>query len=227
MVEIQSSSEFFEGKLKNWAWVPGSENPADWCTKPRTASDIGNKLYYSGPEFLEYEEEKWPIRHSYCTDKLEGEMEKPVFCGYIHTTFPDIIGRLIDRSSRWIRMIRVMAWIVRFGSSLKAPLESVEFNHVKLIIVKYAQQEIYSELSEAADKGTGRYRKLAPVLDAEGVWRVGSRMRSKVPFIVDSKMPKILPTKHKVTMLIMRFCHRFSHAGHDGTLCRFRAQGFW
>ena len=89
------------------------------------------------------------------------------------------------------------------------------------------QTEISVELSEAAEFGTGRFRKLAPTLDEEGVWRVGSRMKNRVPFTKDSKMPKILPTQHKVTLLIMRFSHEFCHAGQDGTLSRFRMLGFW
>ena len=75
--------------------------------------------------------------------------------------------------------------------------------------------------------GTGRFRKLAPSLDTDGIWRVGSRMKHHVPFTKDSMMPKILPTKHRVTLLIMQFCHGFSHAGQDGTLSRFRLLGYW
>lgn len=49
VAEIQSTNEFDEdGRLKGWAWVAGSDNPADWCTKPRTATDIGNEFFYSG-----------------------------------------------------------------------------------------------------------------------------------------------------------------------------------
>ena len=98
-----------------------------------------------------------------------------------------------------------------------------EVKHSKLTIVKHAQKEIYSELSN--DKG--RFKKLAPTLDDDGVWRVGSRMKYRVPFTKDSKMPKILPTHHKVTLLIMQFSHAFSHAGQDGTLSRFRLLGYW
>lgn len=93
--------------------------------------------------------------------------------------------------------------------------------------MKHAQSEITTELSKAADSGTGRFRKLAPTVDDDGVWRVGSRMKNRVPFTKDSKMPKILPSRHKITLLIMRFCHEFCHAGQDGTLSRFRMLGYW
>ena len=66
---------------------------------------------------------------------------------------------------------------------------------------------------------------LAPVKDDDGVWRVGSRLRNFVPFTHDGKMPKILPTHHQVTRLIMQTAHQFSHAGLDGSLSRFYAKG--
>ena len=40
-------------------------------------------------------------------------------------------------------------------------------------------------------------------------------------------MPKILPTNHRMTLLLMRLAHQFSHTGQDGTLSRFHANGFW
>ena len=62
----------------------------------------------------------------------------------------------------------------------------------------------------------------------EETWRVGSRMRNViVPFTIDSQLPKILPLNHKITKLVMNDCHNFHHAGQDGTLSRFRSQGFW
>ena len=94
--------------------------------------------------------------------------------------------------------------------------------------MKEVQKAIEPELIEAAgDKAKGRFRKLAPVKDGDGVWRVGSRLRHSVPFTDDKKMPRILPTHHRVTLLIMQFAHQFSHSGLDGTLSRFYAKGFW
>ena len=83
------------------------------------------------------------------------------------------------------------------------------------------------ELSDARDTGKGRFRKLAPVKDKDGVWRVGSRLRNYVPFTEDAKMPKILPIRHTMTLLLIRFAHEFSHSGQDGTLSRFYAKGYW
>ena len=93
--------------------------------------------------------------------------------------------------------------------------------------MKFAQKDISEELVNAADNGKGSFRKLAPKIDDDGIWRVGSRMKNYVPFTFDSKLPVVLPYHHKITLLIMREAHQFSHSGQDGTLCRFRLTGFW
>ena len=232
--EIQSSNVFVNGRLEGWAWVPGSENPADWCTKPRTVQNLcESKLYYSGPPFFELPEAAWPIKWSYRTDKLEGELEKRkrVICAFVDTTVPNLITRLFIRISSWNKIVRVLSWIIRLchPQTVRAngPLDCEELNKAKLVLVKEVQKEIDHELSEAADTGKGRFRKLAPVKDGDGVWRVGSRLQNFVPFTEDAKMPKILPTRHTMTLLLMRFAHEFSHSGQDGTLSRFYAKGYW
>ena len=38
--EIQTSGTFEKGRLRDWSWIDGISNPADWATKPRVASEI-------------------------------------------------------------------------------------------------------------------------------------------------------------------------------------------
>ena len=131
IAEIQSSNVFEGGQWKGWALVAGTDNPADWCTKPRTAKDIGNPFFYKGA-FLEKDEKDWPIKWTFKTGKLEGEIEKKsTFCNYASKTFPDVIGKLVERSSLWEKMIRVLAWILRIGVP-PGPLSNEEVSSFKL-----------------------------------------------------------------------------------------------
>ena len=75
IAEIQSSNEFCDGKLEGWAWVSGELNPADWCTKPRPVEKIKQGGFWEeGPDFLCQEEANWPIKFSYKTERLDGEV---------------------------------------------------------------------------------------------------------------------------------------------------------
>ena len=222
-----------DGKLVGWAWVSSENNPADYCTKPCTVRDlVVGGFWERGPDFLLKDESKWPIRFSYKKDNLEGELQIPkqAHCGLINQVINlNFIDRLVERCSSWKKMTRVLAWMKRVvGRSgfLSNSLSPEEVSKARADLIRYAQKELVSDLSIAAESGTGRFRKLAPILD-KGIWRVGSRMRHLVHFTVDSKLPVLLPLHHRITLLIMRESHQFCHAGQDGTLSRFRAQGFW
>ena len=76
----------------------------------------------------------------------------------------------------------------------KVPSKSIsaeELKQAKYMLIKHSQCEILPELKRAVDLGKGRYRKLAPVVDENNVWRLGSRMRNNVPFTLDSELPVI------------------------------------
>ena len=215
--------------------MPGCENPADWCTKPRTVKDLTeNDFFYSGPPFLALKEEEWPIKYSYRTDKLEGEIENRLHatCSFVEVSVStNIVNRLLVRGSSWKKVVRVLAWIICIcqprDRRISGPLTCEEVRKSKKMIVKEAQREVEAELEMAAISGTGRFRKLAPVKDQEGIWRVGSRLRNFAPFTKDANMPQILPTQHRATLLLMYLAHQFSHSGQDGTLSRFHADGYW
>ena len=56
MSEIQTAGEFVEGWLKNWSWVEGQDNPADWTTKPWQARELAEGGFWlTGPNFLRKE----------------------------------------------------------------------------------------------------------------------------------------------------------------------------
>ena len=231
VAEVHSSSNFVDGKLVNWAWVSTHDNPADWCTKPREVKDLlVGGFYESGPEFLRLPEEEWPIKLTYKKEGLEGEvLVKRVFVVSVAVKHVEAyLKSLVTRSSSWKRMIRVLAWMIRAPKlQIEKSLSSIEVNNARQVILKFAQKELIEELTEAKEKGTGRFRKLAPVVDEEGIWRVGSRLKNFVPFTFDAKLPAILPPDSRITLLIMHEAHVFAHGGQDATLCRFRSQGYW
>ena len=75
MAEIQAAGEFVEGRLKNWAWIEGPDNPADWTTKTWLANELKQGGFWqNGPDFLSKDIWEWPIKLLFHTDVLEGEL---------------------------------------------------------------------------------------------------------------------------------------------------------
>ena len=232
IAEIHLTNLFVNGRLVNWAWISTDFNPADWCTKPRSPDKVASDSFWQeGPQFLREEEELWPIKTTYKTDKLEGEVVIGTKHVFFVSPFPDHLGRLIEKASVWVRLVRVTSWFLRVlvkgGVHKPDSLSAQELAKAKSTLIKHVQKSMVVDLALAVEKGIGRYRKLAPSCDEDGVWRVGSRLKNFVPFTEDQQMPAILPPDHHVTLLIMRDAHLFAHAGFDGTLCRFRYNGYW
>ena len=166
-------------RLKNWAWVAGKDNPADLCTKPRPVEDLKPGGFWQvGPEFLQLEVSEWPIKLTYRTDKLDGEIVigKSCHVAVVNVAHPDLLGRIVNRCGSWKRMKRVLAWILRLGSP-SGPLLAEELRRAKHLLLQYAQKDIQSELKQASESGKGCSRRLAPVMDEAGLFRVGSRIR--------------------------------------------------
>ena len=68
-------------------------------------------------------------------------------------------------------------------------------------------------------KIVGRYKSLAPFMDKDGIWRVGSRARNFVPFTVGNKAAIFLPRELRYTLLKMKKeHHEHLGSGHRGCL---------
>ena len=73
-------------------------------------------------------------------------------------------------------------------------------------LIKFEFKDMVGEL-KVCEKVSGRYRKLAPMVSEDGLWRVSTRLRNC------NILPLILPPDHKIIFLIMPESHQFNHAG--------------
>ena len=94
-------------------------------------------------------------------------------------------------------------------------------------LVKFVQQQALEDLQNSVDmldgcRVHGRYRRLAPYVDSDGIWRIGLRMKEYTPFTRDSKPPVFLPHESRLTRLIMEYAHQKKHCGIEETVSRFR-----
>ena len=114
VAEVQSSNEFEDvlntttnkttTRLKNWAWVAGKDNPADMCTKPRPVHDLeAGGDWQVGPAFLREEISEWPIKHTFRTDRLDGEIVIGKCChvSVINVAHHDLLARIVNRVGSW------------------------------------------------------------------------------------------------------------------------------
>ncbi|XP_055522525.1 uncharacterized protein LOC129716715 [Wyeomyia smithii] len=125
--------------------------------------------------------------------------------------------------------------------TIQLPLSKEEFQKAESVLWKQAQFDGFpDEMSalmtnitlkpgqepERITKSSCIY-KLTPVLDENGVLRVGGRMETStdIPFV--KRFPIILPRKHGLTRKIIQFYHeKFGHANRETVVNELR-QRFW
>ena len=89
--EVQTADKFKDGRLKNWFWIEGESNPADWATKPHSVQELTEGGFWQvGPLFLREDFDKWPIKQDFKTEGLDGVLQHKV-----HMTF--VVNNLGDQ----------------------------------------------------------------------------------------------------------------------------------
>ena len=122
------------------------------------------------------------------------------------------------RFSSWKRFTRVHAWVRRFVDNCRGrarqngELKPSEIEDTEVQVIKSAQREAFPEeyLALQRRKELLKNSKLPafrPRLDEEGQMRCDSRLKYAEFLSHDARFPIILPRKHQVTKLIMKYFH--------------------
>ena len=151
-----------------------------------------------------------------------------------------------SRFSQWFTLLKAIARLIILARSRKkqAPVEEGDhaaprtvltvqtFKQAQSIIIKNMQLEAYGEdlkLLQNSERlpATSPLKKLNPIIDAEGLLRVGGRLEH-ADLKFEERHPLILPSSHHATTLIVRYYHaRVQHQGRHFTLGAIRSHGLW
>lgn len=208
-----------------WFYVNTAENPADLASRVLLpAATVSCKLHRVGPSFLLSPEDQWPSR---LFTPLQPE-QLPDFqpsSSSVHTvTFSTPPDEILRRFSSLIRMQRSLAYIRRFtfkarGQPLeKGPLRRDELENILMRAVRMTQDTYLSDLRKQLTNQSDHMKRtsiaqLAPFIDANGLIRVGRRLRY-ASLDPDAKQPMLLPKVSHLTSLIIEYYHQgIMHAG--------------
>ena len=104
--EIQESSD-----PDNWYWVEGKLNISDWLTRGKSPVELDvNSTWQRGPEFLETDEESWPIKREKCNEVLPEQIKVVMSCSLSIDTLASRID--INTHSNYRRLIMVTARVL-------------------------------------------------------------------------------------------------------------------
>ncbi|GBN56105.1 hypothetical protein AVEN_110858-1 [Araneus ventricosus] len=218
-------------------------NPSDLLSRGLKAESLlHNEGWWNGPSVLQSDE--LPETVCECSDpdedylpELKSKNSKAdiVLTLNSNKTFFDYI---VNRSNRILTVVRILSFLFRFISNCrnpeskrKGPLTSEELSEAEHYLIKQCQFEVFSAEVTAMMSGDNISNKskilnLSPFLDNKGVMRVGGRLEnSQLPY--SGKHPIILPSKGKLTEMIVRYYHeKYFHLGPQHLLFQVR-QKYW
>lgn len=203
-----------------WRHVCSDHNPSDCGSRGLTPSQLlGHPLWWSGPHWLENTCDNWPLEELSVSEVLP-EM-KTVRSTLISTPTKSPFVLFIERFSSYTRLLRTVAWILRFISNcrnrsnkIKGTLTRSELKISLFQCVKHVQLHYFFEGNLGnLKKVLEVHHKLHPFLDEAGILRVGGRLRySDLPY--DQKFPIFLPKKCSFTTLLIDYYHiQYLHPG--------------
>ena len=226
-------------ETEQWNHIRGDINPADLLT--RGVSDpekLMSNRWFEGPRFLQEDEENWPkLTVGYLDPKdvaIKGKVML-IALGIIETERIDL-----SRFSNWLRLRRVVAWIIRFAKNCRIPkderdlsesLEMMEIEAAEQFVIRDVQRSEFSEEIRLIHTGkalptSSSLASLCPIVDETGLVRVGGRLK-KLTISHEMKHPTILPRNHPVTKMLLEWIHRKNgHVGPDHVMSILREK-YW
>ncbi|CAG2236265.1 unnamed protein product [Mytilus edulis] len=165
--------------------VQASENPADLATRPFSASDLPSSKWIRGPSCL--------TTNLKTTDDLnfplvDPDIDKEVRTvistakSTLHVSTSCLLCNSIDKFSKWSKLVclvRLMKGCMRRKSGDKSAVTTEE---AEIVALKHVQNECFHTELEAIGCGQNLPKNsslisLNPILDNNGVLRVGGRIR--------------------------------------------------
>ena len=131
--------------------------------------------------------------------------------------------------SSWRRLIRVTAWIKRLAEKIRlrrnalsgreGPLMPEELKNAEMSWIRSAQEDLKSRMKN------GEFKTLSPFVDDKGIIRVGGRI-DKAIMSYEEKHPVLLPSEHRISLLITSHMHNQGHPGIATTTAKTRRK-YW
>ncbi|CAH1111490.1 unnamed protein product, partial [Psylliodes chrysocephalus] len=175
-----------------WNHIPGSDNPADLPSRGCFGRQLVESRWWEGPTWL-YERECCVQQNvEFDEEEISKEKKKGAITNLLNT---DTDYWHFYYFSQYTKLLRMMAWILRFCHNVKNPrqrfsgeLTAEEINQTEVVVLKEVQKESFEDNSK-------RISSLKPFTDESGLIRLKSRI-SERPDTMAFRLPIILPGEH-------------------------------
>lgn len=215
-------------RAQEWRYVPTKMNVADCATREDYDPAVFENEWLKGPAFLLKDESHWP------SNILKPDLQD--FDTECVTLVQSLPGELPvpepERFSSWLRLIRATATVIKFINKCKKLTvpESDVMRQAEQLLLRRAQLDSFPVEVANIEKGLCKNSKLltlSPVMDENGMLRVGGRIDAASGIPDEMKNPVILDGKHHISRLIVRHYHIQAAHGNQETVVNNLKQKYW
>lgn len=225
----------------SWNHIPGKSNPVDCATRGLNPKQLYlNEEWFTGPKWLyDFDSESMsPQSDLKQSSEIIPNISSESLTSVSLTTQSSLATDLLEKFSSNTKIIRIVAWILRFLHNLKVNqkskghLQVPELIRAEQTVIKLLQTSAYAaEIQLIKSKKplpkSSKLLTLNPFIDSDGILRVGGRLRHHPDLAESQKHPALIPKSHQFTKNLIRQTHETNmHAGQELVLSLIR-QRFW
>ncbi|XP_071368507.1 uncharacterized protein [Centroberyx affinis] len=224
---------------EQWHFINTEHNPADHGTRPVPAALLKDTNWFSGPAILRKHDRNAPSQpESFEIVEPDSDAEvRPLIATFATKASEMSLGsHRFKRFSSWKLLTRGITKLIQKVKSCSGAPEAGtqkadEFMQARTVIIRSVQQEVFKEEIKSLSKGEvskrSPLRKLNPILDTDGVVRIGGRI-SSAELSWEEKHPIIIPKNHHIATLLVQYYHeQVAHQGRHITEGAVRSAGLW
>lgn len=229
--------------VNDWKYVRSSDNVADEATKYVMNSSVSeDSRWICGPKFVLLNPHEWP-RETENDLKTDSDILEMKRLDYICSNFsveyliPDIPNP--ERFSKWVRLLRATAYILRVRNILRAKgfirneITVEELYEAEILLYRKVQMDSFPEeykilkQSKMIQKTSRLFSLSCTFSEEDKLMRLDGRLNNASSLNFDTKHPIILDPKHRITKLIIQHYHEnVYHFGQEIVLNKLRCK-FW
>lgn len=234
-----------------WTYIPTNFNPADQGTRCLKAELLQESMWLMGPSVLKDQVQPVSTDFELVNPDEDAEVRPQVKVVSQVTVAKTQVCQsslgieTFERFSSLQSLVRAIAWIIHIADSFQTPTRNCRGWHrcssflsvdngkrATHLIIKEVQSKFYGTEIERLKAGKpipkdSNILSLSPILDGDGLLRVGGRLR-KAQLPSSQKNPLLIPGKAYLAKLIITDCHeKVSHQGRHFTEGMVRQMGYW
>lgn len=233
---------------QQWNYVPSELNPADHGSRSVPATSLKDTTWLTGPAFLPGKPPGDVQQQFDLIDPGSDSEIRPTVSVLVTQTSMCRLGvKRFDRFSKWATILRTLALLIHIAQCFtqticdstcrgwhicKKAATPENLEKARKLLIMNMQQETYANELNNAEKQTAipkqsSIRKLRPVIDTDGLLRVGGRI-SQSGLEINRTNPLIISGQHHLTTLLVRHHHeQVKHQGRHFTEGAIRDAGLW